>query len=176
MDTTKFSVVRGRTIAMPLFVALAVAIGVIAVPVIWVFLGPLAALNFQIWQCFLAWGCSYACGGKSAGVVKTLTCMAFGAVVGAVVVALAGYLGMLGSFAVPVAGAVGAAAIVLASFFPPLATIPASVYGFAAIAALILLKGLTPLEALMPTVGGIVIGALVGWVSEAAGVTLAKTV
>jgi hypothetical protein len=161
---------------MPLLVALAAAIGVIAVPVIWAFLGPLAALNFQIWQCFLAWGCFYACGGKVAGVRTTISCMVFGAVIGAGVVFSAGYLGALGSLAVPVAGAVGAALIVLAAQFPPLATIPASVYGFAAIAALILLKGLTPLEALIPTVGAIVIGALVGWVSEAAGATLAKSV
>jgi hypothetical protein len=160
---------------MPLLTALAVAIGLIAVPVIWIFLEPLAPFNFQIWQCFLAWGCFYACGGKVAGVKVTITGMTFGALVGAVVVVAAGHLGALGSFAVPVAGAVGAAVIVLAAYLPLLSTIPASVYGFAAIAALILLKGLTPLEALAPTIGAIVIGAFVGWASEFAGLALAKS-
>lgn len=160
---------------MPLLIALAAAIGLIAVPVIWAFLEPLAPFNFQIWQCFLAWGCFYACGGKAAGVQTTIVGMTFGALVGALVVMAAGHLGVLGHLAVPVAGAVGAAAIVLAAHFRPLATIPASVYGFAAVAALILLKGLGPLEALVPTIGGIVIGALVGWVSELAGTTLAKS-
>lgn len=160
---------------MPLLIALATAIGLIAVPVIWVFLEPLAPFKFQIWQCFLAWGCFYACGGKAAGAKTTIIGMTFGAVVGALVVIAAGYLGTLGSLAVPVAGAVGAAVIVLAAYFPPLATIPAGVYGFAAIAALVLLKGLSPFEALVPTVGAIVIGAIVGWASELAGTTLAKS-
>lgn len=160
---------------MPLLFALAIAIGIIAVPVIWAFLNPLAAFNFQIWQCFLAWGCFYACGGKAAGAKTTIIGMTFGAAIGALVVISAGHLEVLGSLAVPVAGAIGAAVIVLAAHFPPLSVIPVSVYGFAAIAALILLKGLSPLEALIPTIGAIVIGALVGWASECAGTTLAKS-
>jgi Protein of unknown function (DUF1097) len=160
---------------MPLIFALATAIGLVAVPVIWVFLGPLAPFNLQIWQCFLAWGCFYHCGGKAAGVRTVITCMTFGAVVGAIVVLAAGHLGFLGSLAVPVAGAIGAAAIVLASRIPALGIIPASVYGFAAIAALVLLKGTPPLEALPPTIGGIVLGAGVGWMSELLGTSLAKS-
>lgn len=159
---------------MPLLIALATAIGLIAIPVIWVFLGPLAPFNFQIWQCFLAWGCFYHCGGKAAGARTVVICMTFGAAVGAIVVIVAEYLGFMGSLAVPVAGAAGAAVIVLAAHLSLLSTIPASVYGFAAIAGLILLKGTPPLEAFLPTVGGIVLGALVGWVSELAGTSLAK--
>jgi hypothetical protein len=160
---------------MPLLTALAVASGLIAVPVIWVFLEPLAPFNFQIWQCFLAWGCFYSCGGRVAGVKTTIVGMTFGAVVGAVVVIAAAYLGALGSLAIPIAGALGAAVIVFAAYLPLLSAIPASVYGFAGIAALIMLKGLPPLEALAPTVGAIVIGACVGWVSEYAGLSLAKS-
>lgn len=159
---------------MPLTFALATSIGLIAVPVIWLFLGPLAAFQLQIWQCFIAWGCFYQCGGKAGGVKIVVVCMSFGAAVGALVVTGAGHLGALGSFAVPVAGAVGAAVIVLASFVSFLATIPASVYGFASIAALILLKGMTPLDALTPTLAAIVLGALIGWISEFAGMRLAR--
>jgi hypothetical protein len=158
---------------MPLLIALAVSIGLIAVPVIWSFLGPLAPFNLQIWQCFIAWGCFYHCGGGITGVRTTIAGMTFGALVGAAVVFAAGYLGALGVLAVPVAGAVGASAIVLAAHIGLLSTIPASVYGFAAIAALILLKGLAPLEAILPTVSGIVLGAAIGWVSELAGKRLA---
>jgi len=161
---------------MPLLTALAIAIGIIAVPVIWIFLGPLAPFQFQIWQCFLGWGCFYHCGGKAAGLKTTIICTVFGAFIGALVVISAGYLGFMGSLAVPVAGAVGAAIIVLAAYIPLLSAIPASVYGFAAIAAFILLKGAAPLEALPPTVGSLVIGALVGWFSELAGARLAKPV
>jgi hypothetical protein len=161
---------------MPLLSALAIAIGLISVPVIWTFLGPLAPFQFQIWQCFLAWGCFYHCGGKAAGAKTTIICMVFGAFVGALVVITAGYLAFMGSLAVPVAGAIGAAIIVLGAYVPLLSAIPASVYGFAGIAAFILLKGVAPLEAIPPTVGSIVIGALVGWISELVGTRLAKSV
>jgi hypothetical protein len=154
---------------MPVRIALAVAIGLIAVPVIWVFLSPLAPFNLQIWQCFLAWGCFYHCGGKIQGAKTTVICMVFGACVGALVVASAPYLGVLGALAVPVAGAIGASVIVLAAYVPALSTIPASVYGFASIASFILLKAAAPIDALPPTISSIVIGALVGWTSERAG-------
>lgn len=159
---------------MPVRIALAAAIGLISVPVIWMFLGPLAAYNLQIWQCFLAWGCFYHCGGKTDGVKTTIICMVFGACIGALVVVSAPYLAFMGTFAVPAAGAIGAAVIVLAAYIPFLSAIPASVYGFASIASFILLKGAAPIDALLPTVGSIVIGAVVGWTSERAGMLLAK--
>lgn len=159
---------------MPLLFALAISIGVLAVVATWVFLGPLAPLDAQIWQAFMAWACFYHSGGKSAGLQKTIACMIFGAVIGAVSVALAGQIGALGSFAAPVAVGIGAAVIVLAAHLGFLATIPASVYGFAAIAGLILLKGVAPFQALLPTIVSIVIGALFGWLSENLGGKMAK--
>jgi hypothetical protein len=174
-NTSRLVGIKSGETIMPLLIALAIAIGLISVPVIWTFLDPLAPYSFQIWQCFLAWGCFYHCGGKAAGAKTTIICMAFGAVVGALVVISAGYLGFMGALAVPVAGAVGAALIVLAAHIPVLSTIPASVYGFAGIAAFILLTGATPLQALLPTIGSMTIGALVGWVSEFAGTRLAKS-
>src|SRR5688572_903523 len=102
--------------------------------------------------------------------------MSFGSVVGMAAVLLAGQLGALGSLAAPVAVGLGATVIVLASAVPILATIPASVYGFASIVGLILLStGMTPQTAFLPTLLSIVIGATVGYVSEAvAGALTAK--
>ncbi len=151
---------------MTVLIALAVSIGALAVVATWLALGPLAALNVQIWQVFIAWACYYHCGGKTDGAQKTVVCMAFGAVVGMLSVLLIGQLGMLGVMAAPVAVGIGAAAIVLAAHIGVLATIPASVYGFASIAGLILLKGLAPMDAVLPTIASLVIGAAFGWLSE----------
>lgn len=150
---------------MSSLIALAVSIGVLAVVATWLFLGPLAAFDMQIWQAFIAWACFFHCGGGTDGAKKTVVCMSFGAVVGMLSVMLAGQLGALGALAAPVAVGIGAAAIVLASSIGLLATIPACVYGFAAVAGLILLKGLTPMAAIVPTILSIVIGAAFGWAS-----------
>ena len=161
---------------MSMLIALALSIGLLAVVATWVFLGPLAAMSFQIWQAFLAWACFYHSGGKVDGLKKTVICMSFGAVVGMLSVMLAGQLGALGAFAVPVAVGIGAASIVLAAHLPILSTIPAGVYGFASIAGLILLgKDMSPMNAIVPTIGSIVLGALFGWLSETIAGKLAKS-
>ena len=151
---------------MSLLFALAISIGLLAVVATWLCLGPMAALQVQIWQAFIAWAAFYHCGGKVEGLQKAVVGMLFGAVVGALSVMLAGYLGALGSFAAPVAVGIGAAVLVLAAHIGLLSTIPANVYGFAAIAGLILLKPLAPLDALLPTIISIVLGGVFGWVSE----------
>lgn len=161
---------------MPLLFALAVSIGALGVVATWLFLGPIASTNAQIWQAFLAWACFYHCGGKLDGAQKTATGMVFGAGVGAASVLLAAQLGVLGGFAAPVAVGVGAAVIVLAAHLGLLATIPVSVYGFAAIAGLILLKGVAPIDALLPTVISIVVGVAFGWASELLGGKLSRPV
>ena len=152
---------------MTALLALAVSIGILAVVATWVFLGPLAAFQMQIWQAFIAWACFFHCGGKTDGLTKTVVCMSFGAVVGMASVMLAGQLGGLGALAAPVAAGIGAAVIVLAAHIGLLATIPACVYGFAAVAGLILLgKDMTPTAAIVPTIASVIVGALFGWVSE----------
>lgn len=158
---------------MPLLIALAISIGLLAVAATWLAFGPLAALNVQIWQVFIAWACFYHSGGKVDGLQKTVLSMVFGALVGMASVMLAGSLGSLGQFAVPVAVGIGAAAIVLAAHSPLLSTIPAGVYGFASIAGLILLSKLAPQDAIVPTIISIAIGAAFGWVSEYIGGQLA---
>ena len=151
---------------MTLLIALTISIGLLAVAATWLFLGPLAAMNMQIWQAFIAWACFFNNGGKSAGLKTTVICMSFGAAVGMASVLLIGQLGGLGALAAPVAVGIGAAVIVLAAHVPLLAAIPASVYGFASIAGLILLKGTPAAEAIVPTILSIVVGALFGWLSE----------
>jgi len=160
--------------------ALTVSIGVLAVIATWLFFGPLAALDGQVWQAFVAWACHYHCGGKITGTRDTIVCMSFGAIVGMAAVLLAGQLGMLGDFAAPLAVGIGASVIVLASSISWLSAIPASVYGFAMIAGLWLLgaetlgPNATVVNALLPTVLSIVVGAAFGYVSEAIAGALAK--
>lgn len=151
---------------MTLLIALTISIGLLAVAATWLFLGPLAAMNLQIWQAFIAWACFFNNGGKSAGLKTTVICMSFGAAVGMASVLLIGQLGGLCALAAPVAVGIGAAVIVLAAHVPLLSAIPASVYGFASIAGLILLKGTPAAEAIVPTILSIVVGALFGWLSE----------
>ncbi len=160
---------------MPLLIALAISIGLLAVVATWLFFGPLAAIaNVQIWQAFVAWASHYHSGGKASGTRSTIICMSFGALVGALAVLLAGQLGALGALAAPVAVGIGAAVLVLAAHIPLLASIPASVYGFASIAGLILVGKVAPLDALVPTILSIVVGAAFGYASEALGGVLAK--
>jgi hypothetical protein len=160
---------------MTLLIALTVSIGLLAVVATFLFLGPLAALNVQIWQAFIAWASFFHNGGKSDGAVKTAVCMAFGAVVGMVSVILAGHLGGLGALAAPVAVGIGAAVIVLAAHLPLLSTIPSCVYGFASVAGLILLKGTAPMDAIVPTLISIVLGTAFGWLSEQVAGKLTKS-
>ncbi len=159
---------------MPILIALAISIGVLAVIATWLFFGPLAALGVQIWQAFVAWASHYHSGGKIAGMRNTMICMSFGALVGVLSVMLAGQLGALGSMAAPIAVGLGAAVLVLAAHVSLLSTIPASVYGFASVAGLILIGKVAPMDALLPTILSIVIGAAFGFASEALGNAMKK--
>ena len=152
---------------MSLLFALTISIGILSVVATWIFLGPLAAINMQIWQAFLAWAAYYHNGGKTNGLKTAIICMVLGAVVGMASVMLAGQLGALGSFAAPVAVGIGAAVLVLAAHLPIFASIPSSVYGFGGVAGLILLgKDMTPQAAIVPTILSIIVGACFGWLSE----------
>lgn len=160
---------------MPAPYALATSVGVLALIATWLFLGPLASLDAQVWQAFIAWGAHYHCGGRLKGTRDAAVCMSFGAVIGMLAVIVAGVLGPLRQFAAPIAVGLGAAAIVLSSKVEYLSAIPASVYGFAAIAGLWLLGGNNLFgadagvtAALLPTIVSIVIGAAFGYVSEVA--------
>jgi hypothetical protein len=166
---------------MPALFALATSVGVLAIVATWLFFGPLAALNAQVWIAFIAWGAHFHCGGKVKGTLDTIICMSFGAVIGMLAVLLAGNLGAIGQFAAPLAVGIGATVIVLSSSLSFLAAIPASVYGFAAIAGLWLLggtavlgAGATVVNALVPTIISVAVGAAFGYISEVGAGALQK--
>lgn len=147
--------------------ALAVSIGGLAVAASWLFLGPLAAFDMQVWQAFIAWGAFFHNGGRAGGAaLKTSACMGLGAVVGMLAVMLAGNLQGLGSLAAPVAIGLGVVAFVLAAHVPVLSVIPCSAYGFSCVGGLILLKQVVPTAAIFPTLASIVIGTAFATLSE----------
>lgn len=147
--------------------ALAVSIGGLAVVASWLFLGPLAAFDMQVWQAFIAWGAFFHNGGRAGGAaIKTSACMSLGAVVGMSAVILAGHLQGLGSLAAPVAIGIGVVVFVLAAHVPALSVIPCSAYGFSCVGGLILLKQVAPTAAIAPTVASIVIGTAFAMLSE----------
>lgn len=151
---------------MSQLIALAISIGGLAVVASWLFLGPLAAFDMQVWQAFIAWGALFHNGGKLGGATKTGACMSLGAVVGMLAVILSGHLVGLGSLAAPVAIGLGVVAFVLAAHVPLFATIPCSAYGFSCVGGLILLKQIAPTAAILPTLASIVIGTAFGLLSE----------
>jgi len=157
---------------MPSLIALALSIGVLATGATWLFLGPFAAMLMQVWQAFIAWACFFHSGADVEGAKKTVICMSFGAVIGALSVMLAGQLGALDSLAAPLAVGIGAAVLVLAAHVGLLSTIPASFYGFASIAGLILLKGVPAPQAILPTLLSIVIGTAFGFASAKLGAAM----
>ena len=141
----------------------------------WLFLGPLAAFDMQVWQAFIAWGAFFHNGGKVGGAVKTTACMSLGALVGMSAVLLAGNLQGLGSLAAPVAIGLGVVVFVLAAHVQLLSVIPCSAYGFSCVGGLILLKQVAPTAAIVPTIASIVVGALFAMVSEYIAELLTKT-
>lgn len=160
---------------MPSLFALALSIGVLATGATWLFLGPFAAMLMQVWQAFIAWACFFHAGADMEAAKKTVICMSFGAVVGALSVVAAGQLGVLGNLAAPLAVGVGAAVLVLAAQVGLLSTIPASFYGFASIAGLILLKGVPAPQAILPTILSIVVGTAFGFASAKLGAAMTAT-
>jgi hypothetical protein len=162
---------------MSLVTALAISIGVLGGIATFCVLGPLAVLNLQIWAIFIAWACFYHCGGKEAGLRNTIVNNVFGAVVGWITLLLISEIPLGATLGVPVwAGIVVFVMVfvlVIAAHNPMFAVIPAGVYGFAAVVAHALLG--TKLDTLLAAsmhnplftiVVSMVIGALLGWVSE----------
>jgi hypothetical protein len=161
---------------MDLIVALAISIGVLGGIATWVALGPLAGI-LQIWAIFIAWGCFYHCGGKETGLKNTIVCNIAGAVVAWIALLIITKTGLADTIGLPLWGGivVGVTVLimVLLAKVPALATIPAMVYGYASVAAFALLTGkfaeLTAPNfdnALIAVVVSMVVGAILGWISE----------
>ena len=162
---------------MSLIMALAISIGGLGGIAAFLVLGPLAALNLQIWAIFIAWACFYHCGGKDAGLKNTIVHTVFGAILGWVALLLVAEIPLGDTLGVPLwAGicvGVTVFVLVLAASNPVLSVIPASVYGYAAAAAYGLLA--TKLDTLtqpsmhnplIVIVVSLVVGAVLGFISE----------
>lgn len=67
---------------MDIIAALSVSIGLLAGVATWLFLGPMGGLGLSVWATFIAWASFYHCGGKEAGLQKTIVHNIFGAVIG----------------------------------------------------------------------------------------------
>lgn len=167
---------------MPLITALAISIGVLGGIATWLFVGPLAAFSLQIWAAFVAWGAYYHSGGKEASLKSNIPAHIWGAIVAwvslFVTTALAGWLGV--PLAAGICVGIGVIILVLGANLPLLAQIPSSVYGFACVAAYALLANklgtLTSASIvdnpLINIVVSMVIGSLLGWISEKIGTAL----
>jgi hypothetical protein len=169
---------------MTLITALALSISILGGIATFVVLGPLAAVNLQIWAIFIAWACYYHCGGKEAGLRTTIVHTVFGAIVGWIALLLVVYIPLGGALGVPLwAGIcvfVTVFGLVIAAHNPALAVIPAAVYGFAVAAAYGLLG--TKLDTLtnasvhnplIVAILSLVVGAVLGYVSEKIAATIA---
>lgn len=163
---------------MPIVTALAISIGLLGGLATYLFLGPLAATNIQIWAVFLAWACFYHVGGKEGGLAKTMVHNVFGIVVAWVALLAVTHIPLAATLGLPLwAGICVGASIVVAIMcanLPAFSVIPAWVYGYATIAAYALLKegALGALTApdltnpLIVSVLSMVTGAVFAYVSE----------
>jgi len=146
----------------------------------------LGGASLQIWAIFIAWACFYHCGGKETGLRNTIVCNIVGAILAWIALVIVVNTSGVGS-ALPAglwAGIVVGATVfilVLLAKMPALATIPAMVYGYAAVAAFFLLSGANAnvtaanfTNPLVAVIVSMVIGAILGWVSEKIGVALAR--
>jgi hypothetical protein len=160
---------------------LAISIGVLGGLATWIYLGWLPGM--QIWATFIAWGCFYHCGGKEAGLKNTIVCNIAGAVIAWIALILTTQTGIADAVGLPLwAGicvGVTVFVMVLLANVPAFATIPAMVYGYASVAAFFLLSQGANLFAadftnpLVAIVVSMVVGAVLGYVSEKIGVALA---
>jgi hypothetical protein len=162
---------------MDIISALAVSIGLLAGVETWLFLGPMGGLGLSLWATFIAWATFYHCGGKEAGLQKTIVHNIFGAFLGWLALLAISQMSLGATLGVPLwAGicvAVSVFVLVIAAKNAIFSDIPAAVFGFASIAALALaggkLSAVTSASLENPFINiviSMVIGALFGYVSE----------
>jgi len=170
---------------MDIITALAVSIGLLGGIAAWLFLGPMGGLALSVWAAFIAWASFYHCGGKEAGLQKTIVHNVFGAIMGWIALILVTQIPLGATLGVPLwAGicvAVTVFILVMAAKNAMLSDIPASVFGYASVAALALAGGKlgavtagTFENPLLNIVVSMIIGAIFGYVSEKIGGALAK--
>ncbi len=169
---------------MDLITALAVSIGVLGGVATFVLLSPIG-MGLHIWAAFIAWATFYHCGGKEAGLQKTITHTVFGAIMAYVALLLVTQIPLGAVLGVPLwAGIcvlITVFILVYAAKSPMLSDIPASVYGYAATAGLALagnkLGAVNALSLENPFINivlSLIVGALLGYISEKAAGALTK--
>ena len=171
---------------MGLIQALAISIGALAAVITFLFLGPMSGLGLSVWASFIAWATFYHCGGKEAGLIKTITHNIFGSVLAWIALLAITQLPLAGSLGLPLWAAICVGItvfiLVMAASSPTLSDIPASVFGYAPVAAYALehkdaLGMVTSASLGNPLLNIIVsmaIGAAFGYVSEKIAGALAK--
>ncbi len=170
---------------MSSLVALAVSIGILGGVATVLYL----KVGLLIWAGFIAWGCFFHSGGTSAGLINTIICNAFGALVAWVAAVIILSFPYATTLTLPVwAGIVVGITVfglVLAAKVQELSTIPASVYGYAAVFAYLLqtpealtkekLMSFNLANAFLLVVTSMILGAMFGFVSgKMAGAMTAK--
>jgi hypothetical protein len=154
---------------MSLLTALALSIGVLIA--VWVKIGPMlfTTTAIAVPAGIIAWACFYAAGGKMTGLQKTIASNVSG-VVWVLIAMLVINAANLGGIAWIIIGVV-AAIIVLQSKVPMLSFIPGAFCGAAVTAA----SGAgTDMKANVMVALAMVAGAVLGWISEAGAVALAR--
>jgi Protein of unknown function (DUF1097) len=161
---------------MSLITALAISIGALGGVATFLFLSPIG-FGLQIWAAFIAWACFFHCGGKEAGLSKTIIHNVFGIVMGWIALLLVTQVPLASTIGLPLwAGicvAITVFILVMAANNFSLSDIPASVFGYATLVAYGLagnkLDALTAASLANPLVNivlSMIIGALFGYASE----------
>jgi hypothetical protein len=141
-----------------------------------VLLSPIG-LGLQIWAAFIAWATFYHCGGKEAGLTKTITHTIFGAIMAYIALLLVTQVPLGATLGVPLWAAICVLVtvfiLVYAAKLPTLSDIPASVLGYAAVAGLALagnkLGTLTAASLDNPFINiviSLIIGSVLGYISQ----------
>jgi hypothetical protein len=147
---------------MDVLVALAISIGILIAGWTYVALGPAA---LPVWAGIVAWGCFFAAGGKTTGLSKTVASNLSGVVWAFLALYAAKSLGG----GVPVLSVcVGVAALfmVLQAKIPALSFIPGAFLGAATAVSVVVGAGTTFPHPWIKTIIALVVGALLGYLSE----------
>lgn len=147
---------------MDVLVALGISIGVLIA--LWTYVA-IAVAGLPVWAGIVAWGCFFAAGGKTTGLSKTIASNLSGVVWAFLALYAAKSLG--GS--VPVLSVcVGVAALfmVLQAKIPALSFIPGAFLGAATAVSVVVGAGATFPHPWIKTVIALVVGAVLGYLSE----------
>lgn len=169
---------------MDLITALAVVIGLLGGAATYALLSPFG-FGLQIWAAFIGWASFYHCGGKAQGLQSSTLANLWGVLWGALTLLAVTRAGLADTLSLPVwAGicvAIGVGLMILGAKIPVFASIPAQVYGYAATVAFALLtntgSALTEPSLANPAIVialSLVLGNVLGYVSEAIATSLAK--